>query len=852
MVKLLVRIGIGVLHGLRKRPAVWRVPYIVLFLAIGLTSCNVTKHLDEAKGERLLIKNNLVIADKNNTGFSFLGIHLKKSKGTKDGDQLNLSERTAITYELAPYFKQFPNKSLFPLPFIPLIKNFPWLGLYYHYKDGKKPFSRWIMKKVAEPPSFYNPALSARTALNFENQMRQRGYFHAKCTFKAQYIGAPLPDELYFNSKKDTSSYKHYVSVTYALVLGPLQTIDTVRFHSKDVQVDKVLQMTASESRLKHGEALDGRSFDSEKLRITSALKDRGYAFFAPNFIRYSGDTTGTRTNVTVEVLPLNDTLNHKTYTIGDIQVFGSLVPDLSSIRVDTTINNIYFASSEPQFRIKPGRLYDAIALRQSWPYRQVDFDKTARNLNALGVFRFVSIKPLLDSVNTQKINVAISFTPAKRYSAGWDADLHSVTSNSGISNNLLGLGGLVYFKHRNLFHGAEQLQSNFQGAVEINVATRQHFFFSKEFKFQNELVLPRFSDYFGFWRALHSVQIGKKPIISDPFYERLKTEGQTRFTANYSYLDVISFYFYNLVNASYGFQLRTNPEHQYTFDHIGIDILRPKFAPRIDTSASEFLRRSFGNQLFTGFLMRSFSYTYLSKPNRFGEHWQFRLNTELSGLEIMGLNQLWSAVFGKQNWTISDLEFSKYARLDMDLVYTREFRKDFVGAIRIGSGIASPFADTKTTPYVKQFFIGGPSGLRAWRIRQLGPGSYYNPANPVINQPFYESGDFRFEFNGELRFPFFLWFKGAVFLDGGNVWTLKPDATRPGAELNINSYKNVALGTGLGLRADFGYFVLRFDVGLKLRRPYQLYNGGSYWVVNPFAFRSENLNLNLAVGYPF
>jgi outer membrane translocation and assembly module TamA len=810
-----------------------RAPMVLILLAVILTSCNVTKHLDQAKGERLLTKNNLVIADKNNTGFSFLGIHLKKKKVSKDGDQLNFSDRTALVYELAPYYKQFPNKSIISVPFIPLIKVYPSLWWWYHSRGVKNPFQKWVMKKVAEPPSIYSQTLTTRTALNFENQMRQRGYFHAKCTYQVREVG------------------KYYAYVTYSLLLGKLQTIDTVRFQSRDLEVNKVLQRMAPESRLKQGDALDGRTFDSEKLRITIALKDRGYAFFAPNFIRFSGDTSGTRTNVTVEVLPLNDTLNHKTYIIGDIQVFGSVVPDLSSIRADTTINGIYFASSEPKFRIRPKRLYEAIALRPSWPYRQVDFDKTARNLNALGVFRFVSVKPQLDSVNTQKINVAISFTPAKRFSLGYDFDVHSVTSNSGISNNLLGLGALGYLKHRNLFHGAEQLQSNLQYAVEFNVATHQHFIFSQEFKFQNELLLPRFSDYFGFWSLLHGFQVGKWRIVSDDFYDRLKQEGQTRMTANYNFLDVTSFYVYNLFNASYGYQLRSNPEHQYSFDHIGIDVLRPKFATRFDTNASEFLRRSFGNQLFTGFLLRSFSYTYLSKPNRFGEHWQFRLNTELSGLEILGLNDLWSAVFKKQHWTISDLEFSKYARLDMDLVYTREFRKDLVGALRIGTGVVTPFADTRDAPYVKQFFIGGPSGLRAWRIRELGPGAYHNP-NPIKNQPYYESGDYRFEFNGELRFPFFWWFKGAVFVDGGNVWTLKPDATRPGSELNINSYKNVALGTGLGLRADFGYFVLRFDVGLKLRRPYQLHEGGSYWVINPFAFHSENLNLNLAVGYPF
>jgi outer membrane protein assembly factor BamA len=235
---------------------------------------------------------------------------------------------------------------------------------------------------------------------------------------------------------------------------------------------------------------------------------------------------------------------------------------------------------------------------------------------------------------------------------------------------------------------------------------------------------------------------------------------------------------------------------------------------------------------------------------NRFGERWQLRLNSEVSGLEELVVNKLWEIPFGKQTWAIGDLDFSKFLRLEIDGVYSREFRKDLVGALRVGAGVVAPFGDSKVAPYVKQFFVGGPSSLRAWRIRELGPGGYVPTTEAQTKRPFYESGDFRFEFNGELRFPLFLWIKGALFVDGGNVWTLNKDAGRPASELKLDSYKNIAIGSGFGIRADFGFFILRFDVGVKVKRPNN--STGSYWVNEPWRLRKENLAYNLAVGYPF
>ena len=458
-----------------------------------------------------------------------------------------------------------------------------------------------------------------------------------------------------------------------------------------------------------------------------------------------------------------------------------------------------------------------------------------------------MSAKPVPDSLRPGTLDATISFSPNKRFSIGADIDLNSSTSS--VSGRLLGVSSSLVAFNRNLLRGAEQVQSNLGYNVEFDFTSPNRLIFSQEFKFQNQLTIPRYFGYMGVWPALRGTG-----LVSPQLYRRMKSEGQMHINASYNYLELIDYYAYNLFNASFGADLRTDPEHVYSFNYIGIDVLRPRLYPKFDsiTVNNPFLSLSFSDQLFTGFLLRSFNYSYASNTNRYGERWFLRLNTDLSGVEMLGLNRLWSAAFGKQKWDLAQLEFASYFRVDFDAVYTREFsKKGLSGALRIGAGAIVPFGDTKTAPYVKQFFVGGPSSIRAWRVREIGPGGYRDTKAPK-EPPFYQAGDFRFEFNGELRFPFFWWFKGAVFVDGGNVWLLDPDDTRPNSQLKWDSYKNIALGTGFGIRADFSFFIFRLDFGLPLRYPYAVQTD-SNWVPHRFSkLQWRDFNVNLAVGYPF
>lgn len=763
-----------------------------------LSSCSPSRYLgDDWKG-KFLVSNKVAI---------------------KSDTPLSSYEKSVINAELAPQYRQKPGaRSIFAFPAS--------MWLHYRQQDSKVSFIKWISKKI-DAPVVFDSKLAKRTTINFENQMRQRGYFKTACTFDSLPVG------------------KYKTAVRYNLALGPLYKVSGVEFTSRDSLVNELVNMYAGESLIQKDAPLDARLFESERLRITALLKNRGYAYFVPQFVQFTGDSTGTTAKIRVNILPFSDSVMHKTYRIGKVEVYSGVVPEVTALRRDTFIDSVYFAAVEPLFFVRPDRIVQKIRFRPGETYNQNLFDKTLENLNALGVYRFVSMRPSQDSLQPGIIDVIISVSPNKRFTPGGDIDLSYSTLNGG----LIGISPSFYFTNRNIFSGAEHWRTTANYNTEFDISAG-NLIYAREFRIQNELTIPRYFDYLGMWKTIY-----RRHLVSSSFYSKLKTEGSARISANYDYLRVTDFYQFHLLNASFGYSVRLDNHNQFNWNHIGVDVLRPQFASNL--TPSKFLELSFDNQLFTGFLLRSFNYTHSSRTNTNGSRWNYRLGFEMSGLEVMAANRLWGAIAGRKEWQIGTLKFSEYIRLDQDLTYLRNFSENTVLALRAGVGIASNFGDSRTVPYVKQYFVGGPSSVRAWRIRELGPGGYVdiNPETGLKRdiQPYYQAGDFRFEMNAELRFPLLPYFRGAVFLDAGNIWTIREDTDRPGSQLNLDSYKNIGLGTGFGIRGDFDYFVIRFDFGLPLRNPYPDPVTGKYWIPDLISkMQLRDFNPNLAVGYPF
>ncbi len=207
-------------------------------------------------------------------------------------------------------------------------------------------------------------------------------------------------------------------------------------------------------------------------------------------------------------------------------------------------------------------------------------------------------------------------------------------------------------------------------------------------------------------------------------------------------------------------------------------------------------------------------------------------------------------------DYTIFNTPYSQYSKITTEYRYYYNFGDYNKMAFRLLGGIGVPYGNSETLPFVKQFFIGGTNSIRAFGVRMLGPGTYRPENTGSIGNFYDQSGDIKLEANAEYRFTIYNLVKGALFLDAGNIWLLNPDESKPGAVFNGNNFYNeIAVGTGLGLRLDTDFFVIRLDLGVPLRKPWLPEN--DRWTFDTINFgsgewRSENLVLNIAIGYPF
>jgi hypothetical protein len=269
-----------------------------------------------------------------------------------------------------------------------------------------------------------------------------------------------------------------------------------------------------------------------------------------------------------------------------------------------------------------------------------------------------------------------------------------------------------------------------------------------------------------------------------------------------------------------------------------------PAFKIRIDSSS--YLAYSYRDVLILG---GSYSYIFNNqKIKNKRNYWFIRVNGETAGNLPAVACKLAGAEKTDGSYHILGQQFAQYFKADIDLRYTNKINDASSVVYRgfIGAGI--PYGNSKAIPFEKQYFGGGANGIRAWQVRTLGPGSYVPSYTRFLNQ----TADIKIEANAEYRFKLFWILEGALFLDAGNIWSYNYDESRPGSQFKINSfYKDIAVGTGTGFRFDFSFFIMRADVGIKLRDPW--ITSGSKWIImsRPYTLKND-FALVVAIGYPF
>lgn len=777
---------------------------IVLFFTIILilTSCGTAKYVGENRS--LLDGNEISFVDEN-----------------------NVNEKNDLQFELNSFITQNPNS------------NFFWLipREWFYYKNAGPGdtswFNNWVRNSLGERPVYFDAIRARETADAMEQFMQNRkGYYNAEVDYKE-------------------TNKRHKTKVTYAITSGKQYRINSINYIGEDPHVVKIIKEISDKSIIGVGDPLDATNFDLEKTRIVNELQNRGFANFLPNYLDIKGDSTNN--NYTVDVFfqvyaPLPDSI-HKQYTIGKINIYTDFYANQdSSVLVSEIIGNHNFLRQSKEFIVRPSLINSKIFLKEGDLLARDNHIKTFRKLSNLGTYRFVQLESNVDSEVDTIINYNIYLTPHEHAwitDVGFEVNFSSVASQT--QRQLFGLAVSGLLTNRNFLGGSEQNTFSISNGYELNLDSLSLSTFS--INANNNLTIPKHIDFLGVTKGLNAIG-----LLSDSRYDNFKTETITNFNLGYNLTDILDFYKINQFNASVSYNYQPSQTKRFIIRQTAFVLNSYQLESRfLETFGdNQLIINSFEDNLFTGYLFNEFNFIYNSIPKRNGFSYSLSGSFEASGWETYFANKLYNGLSGKDSvWKFSDrIAFAKFLRSEIDLRLYKSYGKEQSLAFRFNAGIATPFSDQQVVPFIKQFSVGGPTSMRAWDQKELGPGSYFENGQ-TKNGLFFQQGDIKLEINAEYRFDILWLMEGALFTDIGNVWTLEKDELRPGSNFTSKFYEQLAVGAGWGIRWDFTYFHLRFDFGYRIRNPYPDEEGG-YWYTWK-EIRSQGFgNFQAAINYPF
>ena len=705
-----------------------------------------------------------------------------------------------------------------------------------------------FLMNIGEAPSLIDSNKTNRSVNQIVSYLNNKGYF-----------GSTVDDTVIYPQLQKNRRQK----AIQCYIIHPSQpyTLRSIAWDIKDEGIAiAIVSDTATEyCQIKRNMNYDFDSFEAERDRITKLLKNKGYYKFSKDYIRFSIDSTigshqaDVQITINKQELKLNDSsfanVNHQQFTIRNIYIKSLF--DLQQLREDKDISNydttlyrnllflrnkdsIYGTNIEKILKFKPYILEQRISFRKDIIFRQLDYETTYRQLTNLRVFRQVVIDPI--EVGDNKLDMYIKLFPFSKqsYTAQFEG-----TTNSG-SN--LGIGGSVSYENNNLYGGAEILRLGIKGGTEvqqtINASSNSENlgFNTIQIGADASLNIPR--EFFPF-----SLLVNKKKLP-----EKMTTQDRrTVFLSSFNYQSR-SDYDRTLANVSYGYTFKYLKNGKISFFPIELNIVKVK--PK--AGLLELLQNPdpLLQYRFTDHLIQNLRITYIlnKQKNNNGDILFLKIDGESSGLllrEFFELSKINPDANG--SYEIAKIPFSHYIRLFADGRFNKAIGayQRLVGRSALGIGL--PLSNYPTLPLEKSFYSGGANGIRAWEARTLGPGSYIIPSD----QKYAQFGDIQLEYNLELRFRITKTLNGAAFIDGGNIWILKKDSSRPNADFSfkkMNFLNDLAFGPGLGLRYDLSFFIVRLDWAIKLRDP--SYPIGERWY-NP-SQRKLSSNLNFGIGYPF
>lgn len=678
------------------------------------------------------------------------------------------------------------------------------LWVYNNWSNPPKGFKHWIYEKLVEEPVLISDVRPEVRVQMIDQILANNGYFSGKSSY-----------ELIQGKNKKKAR------IIYTVKTGSEYLIDSIELLPDTCRLNHLIDSVAMRnSYFKKGSRYCTDSLSDVRISIANAVRNKGYYFFEPEFIEYLADSTITRNRIAMR-MTLASNVNKELlacYTTGSITTRihrnqGGGVPDTIMTRRGMVVQ------MKPS-RLREGLIPECITFREGKTFSVRDMNRTQTYLSRLGIFDGIVINVVPDRTKRRTLNVEIDCT----FDAPLEASIEvNATSKS---NSYIGPGIDLKLSNRNLFGGGEQLSVDLFGTYEWQTGHgRNSVFNSYEFGLNTTLSFPR--------------------LLAPRFIPRTRRQlNWTKISLGADLLNRPHYFNMAQFNAAFTYDWRatrhvTNSLTLFKLTYVNLMHTTAEFDSIMN--ANKAIAQSFQSQFIP---QMSFSYVY---DRNFGSdnalNWQFTIQE--AGNIFWGI---YEACGKKGEKKFFGTPFSQFVKGQTQLVYSRRLKGDNWLVSRVAVGAAHAYGNSAQMPYSEQFYVGGANSIRAFTVRSIGPGSYRVPDNQV-NGYFDQTGTFKFEFNVEYRFPIVGPVHGALFLDSGNVWLLKNDPDRPGGQLKASTFfKDLALGTGVGLRLDIGMLVIRGDLGIGIHAPYDTGKHGYY---NMTKFK-DSLAFHLAIGYPF
>ena len=683
------------------------------------------------------------------------------------------------------------------------------LKQYVRQKEKPKLFSLF-KNPFSKKPVIYDTLQARLTCQDLIKAMQNQGFMHAGVSLYTTTEG-----------KKLDAKYVLHSGIPY--VMGK------VEYDVEDENIQNILHLDEPDNQnLKPGMRFSVEALDNERKRIANLLMDDGYFRFNKDFIYFSADTIAGQNDIAL-------TLHLTKYKAS------SNAPETDHPRYQ--IRNInYLSNDSDRIHLRRQVLLNATALKEGRPYSASALQRTYNNFARLQAVKYTNIR-FTEVPDSNRIAYV-----GESQNTGDDDFNRLLDCNIQVSTNKpstisfqpegtntagdFGAAASLTYTNRNLFRGSEQLSIELRGAYEAITGLEgyqdQNY---TEYSVEGKLVFPRFV----------------APFLSKNF--RRRQTANSELSVSWDLQNRPEFH-RRVFSTAWRYRW-AEPRHHlaWRFDLLDLNYVympwisetfKKDYLDNVD-NRNAILRYNYEDI----FIMKmGFGLTYSNGVDA------FRLNVESAGNLLDGFSKTLGFKTNSQGQhTFLNIAYAQYAKFDFDYTHLLQLDKRNALALHAGLGVAYPYGNSTVLPFEKRYFSGGANSVRGWGVRELGPGKYKGNDGRIdfINQ----TGDLKLDLNAEYRTALFWKFEGALFLDAGNIWTLRNYAEQPGGQFKINEfYKQIAAAYGLGLRLNFDYFILRLDMGMKAINPaYE--SGDEHWaIIHPKL--SRDFSFHFAVGLPF